>query len=308
VSPADWAAYKGRGVWLALSWAAAGAFLGLAPALARPLWPALVAAVPSPAWRFVLCVCVPNTLLTVLGNLFFAALYAGWVPAADAHRISSKPWPWRGTPAERERFWALLPVSLARVAGNHALLVPLLWAQHFIYAQTLGLPMFGSEVAGFPTTAAMLRDLAVCIVAEDVVFYAVHRALHTPLLYKHIHKIHHEYNLPIALASEHAHPLEFMFGNGLPVIVGPQLTMCHSFTFSVWILIRIATSIDNHCGYAFPLSPVRLLPFGSTAEGHDHHHAKNDGMIASEFTIADVLFRSLGTFRGWKAKKYLTVE
>lgn len=80
------------------------------------------------------------------------------------------------------------------------------------------------------------------MVIEDTMFYWCHRTLHTPWFYKRIHKvclavvvcscyrrfvgassrrlssqIHHQYNVNIALASEHAHPIELIVGNLLPV-------------------------------------------------------------------------------------------
>lgn len=302
ISEADWAAYWGRGIWLPLSWALAIVFVVGAHAVAEPRWPAFVEAVPNPMWRFILCVALPNTLLTLLGNLFFLVLYWGQFPWAEKHKINkSRPWPWMSANAEeRARFWEMLPWSIGRVVFNHASMVPLLIWQYWMYSR---FGMFHSGVDGFPTLFTLVWQLAVCIIVEDTIFYAVHRTLHHPALYPYIHKVHHQYYHPIALASEHAHILEFMFGNGLPVIVGPQITCAHSFTFMLWILIRISTSIDNHCGYAFPLTPVRLLPFGSTAEGHDYHHSKNDGMLVSEFVWFDVLGHTLGKFQEWKRKK-----
>jgi len=302
ISEADWVAYARRGPWLVLSWLLAAAFLLGMPALVRPHWGAVVAAIPDPLWRFILFVAAPNSALTLVANLFFLVLYAGNFPAVEAMKINkAKPWPWRSEKhAERDAFWALLPWSILRVTINHAFMVPLLIMQYSLYAR---FGMFNSEVSGFPSVPTMLAQLAVCMVVEDCIFYLVHSSLHHPALYPYIHKVHHEYNHPIALASEHAHPIEFMLGNGLPVIVGPMLTRCHAFTFSMWILIRIATSIDNHCGYAFPLTPVRLLPFGASAEGHDHHHSKNDGMIVSQFSWFDVLYDTVGSYGIAKRKR-----
>jgi len=298
ISAADWAAYRARGVWLPLSWLLAAAFLVGSHAAGPLAWGALERLVGAdPMVLFVAAVVLPNAGLTLTGNLFFWFLYYFRFPSVEARRIDTarRPWPWApdAKPAARAAFWALLPRSIARVVMNHAGLVPALALQHVLFGY---LGMFDTSRETLPSLPAFLAQLAVCVVVEDVVFYHVHRILHVPWIYPHVHKIHHEWSHPIALASEHAHHLEFVFGNGMPVILGPMLTRCHSYVFSVWILIRIATSLDNHCGYNFALSPVRLLPWGTTAPGHDHHHTTNDGMLASQFTILDVLYRSLGSF------------
>lgn len=61
----------------------------------------------------------------------------------------------------------------------------------------------------------------------------------------------------------HTHPIEFVIGSILPMLVGPALLgkrMHRACTFG-WYLIRAAEGIDDHCGYEFPWSPFRILPF-----------------------------------------------
>ena len=42
------------------------------------------------------------------------------------------------------------------------------------------------------------------------------RLLHHRLLYKHMHKIHHEWQAPIAMAANYAHPIEHIL-TGKPI-------------------------------------------------------------------------------------------
>lgn len=51
------------------------------------------------------------------------------------------------------------------------------------------------------------------MICEDFGFFWSHYILHSPFLYKHIHKIHHEYESPFSLAAEYSHPIEYVFGN-----------------------------------------------------------------------------------------------
>jgi sterol desaturase/sphingolipid hydroxylase (fatty acid hydroxylase superfamily) len=138
---------------------------------------------------------------------------------------------------------------------------------------------------------------------EDTIFYFSHRALHTPRLYAAIHKLHHAYNHPVVSASEHAHVVEYLLGNMLPIIVPAIALRMHLATVAVFVAVRIAVSVDEHCGYAFPFSPVRLLPFQTSAGGHDYHHSHNVGMYASQFVFWDRLCRTDGAYMAHRAAK-----
>ena len=48
----------------------------------------------------------------------------------------------------------------------------------------------------------------------------LHRVLHHPLLYKHIHKKHHEWSTPIGLVADYAHPVEHVISNIIPMYTG----------------------------------------------------------------------------------------
>ena len=84
-----------------------------------------------------------------------------------------------------------------------------------------------------------------------------HQLLHTPILYRHIHKLHHKYSAPFGLAAEYAHPLEVMI-LGTGTIVGPLLWCwlkpnLHIITVYIWITLRLFQAIDAHSGYGkFP--------------------------------------------------------
>ena len=51
----------------------------------------------------------------------------------------------------------------------------------------------------------------------EVWFYTTHRALHFPSVYKYVHKLHHKWKAPTAVACMFAHPFEFCVGNVLGV-------------------------------------------------------------------------------------------
>jgi methylsterol monooxygenase len=87
--------------------------------------------------------------------------------------------------------------------------------------------------------------------------------LHTGILYKHIHKIHHKYSAPFGLAAEYAHPAEVMI-LGAGTIAGPLLYCYftrdfHILTMYIWILLRLFQAIDAHSGYGTFLPPIFLV-------------------------------------------------
>lgn len=75
--------------------------------------------------------------------------------------------------------------------------------------------------------------------------------------------MHHEFYNAVSFASVYAHPLEFVLGNLIPTSLGYQLLgiKMHYSTYLIWIIIRVVETTEGHCGYEFPWSPFRLIPF-----------------------------------------------
>ena len=96
--------------------------------------------------------------------------------------------------------------------------LPQIWSFHPI-CEYLGLT---THEVPFPSWTKMLWQIALFFVFEDAFHYWAHRAMHYGPLYKHIHKIHHEYVAPFGLAAEYAHPLEVLI-LGLGTIGGLSL-------------------------------------------------------------------------------------
>ena len=92
------------------------------------------------------------------------------------------------------------------------------------------------------------------------------RLLHWPLLYRKIHKIHHEWTAPISISSLYCHPVEFLLSNMIPLLAGPLLLGSHAMTYFVWVCIGLASTTISHCGFH--------LPFMPSNESHDYHHSQ----------------------------------
>ncbi|GAB0090091.1 Fatty acid hydroxylase domain-containing protein [Sergentomyia squamirostris] len=118
----------------------------------------------------------------------------------------------------------------------------------------------------FPSPLQIIKDFAIFILFQEVGFYYSHRLLHHRVLYKLIHKKHHEWISPIAISAMYCHPIEHIFSNLLPPSLGIYFMRSHPA--SAWILytIGIVITLNDHSDYHFPLMP--------SPEAHDFHHLK----------------------------------
>lgn len=100
----------------------------------------------------------------------------------------------------------------------------------------------------------------------DRQYFVFLRLLHHPRLYKYIHKRHHEWTSPIAITAVYCHPVEHIFSNLLPPLLGPLILGSHTATSWLWFAIAILSTLNAHSGFHFPFFP--------SPEAHDFHHLK----------------------------------
>jgi sterol desaturase/sphingolipid hydroxylase (fatty acid hydroxylase superfamily) len=93
------------------------------------------------------------------------------------------------------------------------------------------------------------------------IFYYTHRLLHTPYLYKRIHKFHHSWKIPVGCAAIYAHPIEHILNNLFPVFIPFLILRMHPFYINIVVFIATMNSVNVHSGYNFV-----------NAKEHDDHH------------------------------------
>ncbi len=131
---------------------------------------------------------------------------------------------------------------------------------------------------------------------HDTYFYWMHRAMHHPVLFKHIHLVHHKSTNPSPWTAYAFHPLEGV----LEALIIPILAFTiptHAYAISYFFLFQIIYNVYGHLG--FELYPKNfhknwLGKYVNTSVAHNLHHDKFHGNFGLYFLIWD---RILGTIR-----------
>jgi len=144
----------------------------------------------------------------------------------------------------------------------------------------------------FPSLLTFLAHMFLCWLGEDFFQYFFHRLLHVPWFYKNVHKLHHEFQTPFALAGSYSTPYELVFLS-ICTFMPALLLRPHFFTFLVWILARQMDAVLEHSGY-YLWNPLHVLPYYGGIVFHDFHHTGFTTNFASRFTFLDRLF---GTYK-----------
>ena len=148
----------------------------------------------------------------------------------------------------------------------------------------------GSMSASWPSPLTVPLHLLAFIAIEDKIFYWGHRALHTRWLFSHVHYRHHRFRMVRGHVAEYAHPLENVL-NLVATFAGPIAFGTPLPVFALWIVLRMAETLEAHSGYAFT---------GVSSRHSFHHLHAQRGCYGSFFGPWDWL---LGTDRLWREQR-----
>ena len=118
-----------------------------------------------------------------------------------------------------------------------------------------------------PTVGRLVVDLVAFNLLREASLYYIHRGFHHPAVYQYVHKVHHQWQTPVALTAIYCDPVEHLGQNLFPVLLGPAVMGSHNLVAYLWIGYVIFESVYLHCGYQLPGCPISPV-------FHDFHHLK----------------------------------
>ncbi len=131
---------------------------------------------------------------------------------------------------------------------------------------------------------------------HDTYFYWIHRLMHTPRLFKHVHLIHHKSTNPSPWTSYAFHPLEAILEAGIIPVIAFTLPV-HISGLILFLLFQFIYNVYGHLGYELYPRNFHKTKVGrwiNTGTAHNLHHKQFTGNYGLYFLFWD---RWMGTLR-----------
>ena len=174
------------------------------------------------------------------------------------------------------RFWGTMSIL-----GNAALTVPF----HWLMAHGYGKLYWDVDEHGWPY---MLLSVVLYFAFTETLIYWIHRALHSDLLYKRLHKIHHQYRVTTSWVSTAFHPLD-SFAQAVPHHLAAFLFPVHAVFYLAMVGMVTAWSVVIHDRVSW----VRWKFINYTGH-HTLHHWYYQYNLGQYTTVWD---RLMGTYK-----------
>lgn len=220
-----------------------------------------------------------------LSNLLLKAFYSLEHPWIEKFKCNNNSWPWKD---DLENWKKLLKERRKTLFLNLFLIGPML---SFLF-NFISLIKFDTSINKLPSSIDIAQQIFICAILNDFMFHIVHKIFHYKFFYDKIHYKHHEFNNPIGITAEYAHPLEYIFSNIIPGSLGPLLIKneIHVVGVWAWLIFGICATVEQHSGYEFPFSPFGIFPFSFASSYHDYHHTRYKYNYSSNFVFWDFIF------------------
>lgn len=130
------------------------------------------------------------------------------------------------------------------------------------------------------------------LVWNDLWFYACHRTLHRPWLFRHVHAVHHRSIDVNPFTSYSFHVAEALL-LGLWIVPAALWLPMPMAALGALQVIGLANNVMSHLGYEFLprwLLAVPVLRWTNTATFHNLHHTRSRGNYGLHSRVWDRLF------------------
>mmetsp|Transcript_73452 Transcript_73452/g.206256 ORF Transcript_73452/g.206256 Transcript_73452/m.206256 type:complete len:298 (+) Transcript_73452:86-979(+) len=221
-----------------------------------PLWKAILETFPG---RWAPIFFVPTVAIAVywINGLLLLAIDVLWRPSALMQFKIQKDQRF-----DMNKIGKVVKVLLMNQALIYVFAVFVDWAMH-------DTPNFLNPV--LPSHKEMTLHIIGYVLVDEVLFYYGHRALHHKSVYRHCHKMHHEFTAPNGLVATYCHPVEMVVSNLIPLFGGCIPLQSHGFTILCWVVFGVLGTQTHHCGYHWP-----WMFYDHQPSFHDFHHQKFD--------------------------------
>ena len=146
-----------------------------------------------------------------------------------------------------------------------------------------------------PTVFQIWFHIVASMVIYDIFFFCIHFAVHkNATLYKYLHKNHHEHEV---LDSRITNKMSVIERVGLVLSANQALRIMHAhpLTRMIFVPFFLGWITENHCGYDFPWTLDKVVPFGLVGGSlaHYKHHMHGTPHYQSFFTYLDWMLEKM---------------
>ena len=131
----------------------------------------------------------------------------------------------------------------------------------------------------------LLFSTIIYFIGFDFVNYVMHRILHTKLMYKYVHSIHHKFKDPTPFGSIAIHPIEMFLNSVIPSTIMSLIIPVHIYVWLFSYGFHLLWTVLIHDG----LKNNKFKKYIMDAEHHGIHHKKPSKNYAFVFSWWDVL-------------------
>jgi len=119
-----------------------------------------------------------------------------------------------------------------------------------------------------PSKQEQVACFLVGLLWNEVTFYYSHRLFHSQLLYAKVHKQHHEFTAPFAIAAIYCGPIEMLFSNLWTFLGIVSVYRFQLFFAYCWVANAVMGTQTHHSGHKWPW----MTALDQQPNVHDLHH------------------------------------